>query len=317
MNFVRRSGKLLVIVATLLAVVTMGRPAEAQTPLRVAVIHMSDVLALYVAADEGIFERHGLKVEITAVANQSVVVSSLISKSIDVGFSVPPTVIQAKEAGIDTTVMCGATEFPMPKPAYAGIIARTGSGIKSVKDLVGKKVGVISLNTFHHILVRRWLEENNVDASKVTFVEMGLPQMSDLMKAGQVDAVVTVDPFYNRMISQGVAYAFAEYLETVPSGVPIDFYIGLKSWVDANPETAKKFCAALGEAIKVIHANQATARASLAKWTKFPPAVIESTVIPRLVTEVTASSMNWWIDLTKKQGLVSKAIKGEDFIIAK
>ncbi|WP_143271525.1 ABC transporter substrate-binding protein [Bradyrhizobium mercantei] len=297
--------------ATLL--IATATPARSADTLKVVVISQSDALALYVAADQHMFDKRGLSVEITPVANQSVVVSSLVSEAADIGFAVPPVIIQAKDNGIDLQIVCGATEFPLPKPAYAGILARTGSEIRSANDLIGKKVGVIGLNSFHHIMARRWLAENHVDPGKVEFVEVGLPQMQDLMKAGQIDAGVTVDPFYNRMIDQGVGYSFGDYLQTVPNGIPVDFYVAPKSWLANHQEIAVKFRDAIAEAIGHIKANEADARASLAKWTKLPAAVVASARIPNLSAGVDEGTLNWWVDLVKSQGLISGTVKAQDF----
>lgn len=287
----------------------------ADTTVRVSIMNLSDALPFFVAMDQGMFEKRGLRIEATAVANQSIVISSLVSKSADVGFSVPPTIIQAKDNGIDTVVVSGATEFPLPKPAYAGILARTGSDVKTAKDLIGKKVGVIGLNSFHHIMARRWLAENKADADKVTFVEVGLPQMADLMRSKQIDAVVTVDPFYNQMIGQNVGYSFGDYLETVPNGTPVDFYVSTKDWAERNLETVRKFREAIADGIGFIKANEASARESLAKWTKLPPAVIAATRMPNFTTPVEAPTMDWWVAQMKQQGLVSGNLQGQSFIV--
>lgn len=305
------------VAAVLLMASAIG-PAKAADPktVRVSVINISDVLALYVAVDQQMFAKRGLTVDITPVGNQSVIVSSLVSGAADIGFSVPPTMIQAKDNGIDLKIVCGATEFPIPKPLYAGILARTGSNIHSAGDLVGKKVGVIGLNAFHHIMARRWLAENRVDPDKVSFVEIGLPQMSDLMKAGQIDAAVTVDPFYHRMIDQGIGYSFDDYLKTVPDGVPIDFYMATENWTKANPETSKAFGAAIAEANDFIRAHDDSARESLAKWTKLPPVVVASTRMPNFSVRTDAKEMAWWLALLKEQGLISGKMQGADFLTA-
>ena len=55
-------------------------------------------------------------------------------------------------------------------------------------------------------MVLRWLAEQNVDPSHVTFVEVPFPQMPDLLKAGQIDVAVTVDPFYHRILEQKIGF---------------------------------------------------------------------------------------------------------------
>src|SRR4051812_19606345 len=142
-------------------------PAAAATQVRVVYIPIVDALPLFVAKDQGFFEKRGLDVTATAVANQGVVVSSLASKSAEVGFTVTISMLQARDAGLQMKAVAGAAAFPIPSPRNVGVVAKTGSGIKGPADLVGKRVGVIGLRAFHHIMVQRWLAENGVDYSKV------------------------------------------------------------------------------------------------------------------------------------------------------
>lgn len=302
--------------AALFLSVTIGAATSyaADTPLRVAVINQSDALALYVAADHGMFVKRGLKVELIPVANQGVIVSSLVSQSADIAFSVAPVIVQAKENGIELQIVAGAAQFPTPKPAYAGILARTGSGIKTADDLIGKTVGVVSLNSFHHIMARRWLAESKVNPDKVTFVEVGLPQMQDLMKSSKIDAGVTVDPFYNRMIEQQIGYNFVDYLATVPAGVPVDFYMATPAWIAAHRDATIKFGEAIADAVDFIKTHPTEARDSLGKYTKLPPNLLASTGIPNLTATIDPASMQWWASLLKSQGLISSEIKTEELV---
>lgn len=304
------------LAAVLLVSTTIGTATSraADTALRVAVINQSDALALYVAADHGMFEKRDLKVELIPVANQGVIVSSLVSNSADIAFSVAPVIVQAKENGIDLQIIAGAAQFPTPTPAYAGILARTGSGIKTASDMIGKTVGVVSLNSFHHIMARRWLAENKVNADKVTFVEVGLPQMQDLMKSSKIDAGVTVDPFYNRMIEQNVGYSFVDYFETVPAGIPVDFYMATPAWIAANRNATIKFGEAIGDAVEFIKTHPTEARASLGKYTKLPANLLASTGIPNLTATIDPATMQWWASLLKSQGLISGDIRTDELV---
>jgi len=87
-----------------------------------------------------------------------------------------------------------------------GLVARAGSGIKTAQDCVGKKVGVPGLGAFLHVTFRAWLKDQGVDYRKVSFVEASFPQHGDLLRGGSVDAVVTADPFMNRITDSGAGY---------------------------------------------------------------------------------------------------------------
>ena len=95
--------------------------------------------------------------------------------------------IQASDQGIDT-VFVGSTSMS-PSKSRSGIFVKNGSNIHTAKDLIGKKIGVPSLNTLIHVIARRWLEIEGVDYNKVNFAEIGFQQMYDALNAGIVDGV--------------------------------------------------------------------------------------------------------------------------------
>jgi len=174
---------------------TVLRPAavQAATPIRVAYIPIVDELPLYVGVDQGFFQKRNLDVSLTAVANQGVLISALQSGSAEMGSSVLVSMLPAQEAGIALAAVATCVQFPVPK--NVGMLARADSGIKSAKDLAGKKVAVAGLKSYFHIMALRYLGEKNVSAAGITFVEVPFPQMPDLLKAGQIDVAIIVDPF--------------------------------------------------------------------------------------------------------------------------
>ncbi len=297
------------------AALGLAAPASAATAIRVVYIPIVDALPLFVAKDQGFFAKRDLDVTATSVANQGVVVSSLVSNSAEIGFTVTISMLQAKDAGLDMKAVAGAAAFPIPFPRNVGVVARTDSGIHGPADLVGKRVGVTGLRAFHQIMVQRWLAENGVDYNKVRFVEVPFPLGPDLLKAGQVDAVASVDPFFKRMIDTGIGYVVGDFMGTVPDGTLIDFYMATAQWAGANLAAARAFRDALAEAADFIAKNHDAARASLATWTKQPPAVVATTAIPSLRVDISAAQIDYWIDLLKRQGMINGTMKGSDFML--
>jgi NitT/TauT family transport system substrate-binding protein len=89
------------------ALLTLLGPAYG-ADIRIATIPIMDTLPVLVANDEGIFKKNGLNVTVTLVANQQLVIGALMSKSHDIGLSMPPTIMQAKDNGLDLVIVAGA-----------------------------------------------------------------------------------------------------------------------------------------------------------------------------------------------------------------
>jgi NitT/TauT family transport system substrate-binding protein len=296
------------------AALAAGRPAYAATTIRVCYIPIVDELPLYVGVDQGFFKKRDLDVSLIPVANQGVLISSLASGSAEMGSSVLVSMLPAQEAGIKLAAVATCVSFPVPK--NVGVLARTGGDVKTPKDLNGKKVAVAGLKSYFHIMVLRWLGELNIDPSHVTFVEVPFPQMPDLLKSGQIDVAVTVDPFYHRIIESKIGFQVGDFEATVPNGTIIDCYATMKDWAVKNSAAVHAFRDALNESIAYAKSHEASARESLAKWTKQAPEIVAETLIPNFTVPVTAGQIQWWIDLAKKQGLITANINPRDMLVS-
>lgn len=307
-------GKLRLVLTAIWVAGGISVTGAAADPIRVNFIPITDGLPLFVAEDQGFFDKRGLDVQLTAAPNPSVMISAIASGSAEVGHTVLIPVLSAWQAGIELSVVAGASAFPSVEPPAVGVLARKDSGIKSPKDLEGKTVGVVGLQSYHQAMVQRWMGENGSDYGKVRFVEVPFPQMQDLLSSGNVDAVVSVDPFYSKMIKEGTGYDFGNFVATMPDGVPIVIFVSSREWAEANPDQVKAFRDALSEAAEFIKANDAEARKSFAKWTKLPERVVATSRWLEFTSVVPAEGVQYWIDMMKEQGMLSSDVKGEDLI---
>lgn len=296
------------------ATALFATPALANDTLRIVTIPIVDTLPMYVAKDAGIFAKHGLDVTFIPAANQTIVMSALTSGSAEIGNAVAPSMLQAREAGIETQIICDGASFPYPQPLHVGLVAREGSNIHSAADLVGKKIAVIGINGYHHVLVKRWLEEKGVDPSKVNFVEVTFPQMGDVLKGGSIDAATSIDPFYNRILANHIGYVFDNFIATVPDGTLIDFYVVQKNWAATHRDQIERVRESITESIAYIKAHEAEARASLAASTKQPPEVVATTSLPDFKMAVKPEQVKFWIDLAHHQGLISQDYDPASFV---
>jgi NitT/TauT family transport system substrate-binding protein len=301
------------IVSAVVAIGTATTSASAE-PIRINFVPTTDGLTLYVAADQGMFEERGLEVEMTPAPNPSVMISALAAGSSDIGHTVVIPVLAASQAGIELSVIAGASGFPAVKPPTVGVIAREGSEIQSPADLEGKSVGVVGLESYHQVMVQRWMEENDADYSTVRFVEVAFPQMQDLLSSGNVDAVVSVDPFFSRMINEGIGYTFGDFVETMPDGVPIVVFVSLREWAESNPDKVTAFREALIEANQFIQDNEDEARCSLAKWTNLPEPVVAISRWGSFYAETPEEGIGYWVELMRGQGLIDGDLEPADLV---
>ena len=178
------------------AAVTTVWPALAQERTKIAYGYsaVSDFATVFVATDEGFFAKRGLDVEPKFIPLNPTIIPGVESGSLQMGGPTPTGYLQSIAGGLDQVVINGGG---MLSKTYTdlGLVARAGTGIRSAKDCIGKKIGVPGIGALLHGTFRQWLKVNGIDAKQVTFIEAPFPQHADLLRGGAVDAVVSGGPF--------------------------------------------------------------------------------------------------------------------------
>ena len=120
------------------------------------------------------------------------------------------------------------------------------------------------------MLFRKWLIEKGVDPKSVNFVEVTFPTMSDALKSGAVDAVLTAEPFITRITKAGTGEVAARYVADLARADPIISYVATRAFAEKHPDVIKEFRAAIEEAAPIVNSDREKASQSIAKFTKMP-----------------------------------------------
>jgi len=217
-----------------------------------------------------------------------------------VGTLTAPAYLLSVEGGIDTQIVAASTYQVKSNPTV-GLMARANSNIKSAADMKGKRMGVPGLNGVNHVVAMKWLENNGVPRDNVTYVETGFAQMGDLLKGGQVDVVVPVEPFITRIEQTKVGYQVA--VPTITDSYLESFYIMMREFVQKNPKAARDFREALREAVAYIKSNEAEARKTQITYLKLPEAAAASIKLPTFAVDVKSEDVDFWVKLLKDFGI--------------
>jgi NitT/TauT family transport system substrate-binding protein len=216
--------------------------------------------------------------------------------------------LQAVDGGLDLVAVTGASVMNPSSNGSIAAFVRNGITIKEPKDFVGKKVGAPGLGAFLHVLFVKWLVEKGVDPKSVNFVEVTFPTMSDIIKSGGVDAVLTAEPFVTRMTNAGLGTVGARYGAELARTEPIIFYAAARDWAEKNPDTIKKFRAAIAEAADIVNTDRDKASASISKFTKQPIDLVKATVPNRSEPALKAEQLAWWIDVMSSQKMLQTKV---------
>lgn len=117
------------------------------------------------------------------------------------------------------------------------------TGIKSIKDLTGKKVGVPS-GSSQTTMLPLFLKANNLKETDVNLINMPAASMVPALLQGQVDAILgSIDAYQIQAEAQGAQldnYRFADYgVPTVSTSI-----FANETFIKENPDLIRKFIAA-------------------------------------------------------------------------
>ena len=300
----RRSLAGWVVVAT----IAMAGSALAQSKVLIGCTATSDCASAMVAADEGLFKKHGLDAEMLLIGINSNIPAAVLSNSIQIGGPTSTVFLQSIDGGLDLVAVAGASIMSKTSNDAIAAFVRKDVVIKEAKDFVGKKVGAPGLGAFLHVLFRKWLIENGVDPKSVNFVEVTFPTMNDVLKSGTVDAVLTAEPFVSRMTAAGTGYVGARYGAALARTEPIIFYAASREWADKNPDLVKRFREAITEAAAIVNADRDKASAAVSKFTKQPLELVKLSPPNYSEPVLKSEQLAWWIDVMKQQNMLQSQI---------
>jgi NitT/TauT family transport system substrate-binding protein len=174
-----------VLVALLvLPTVTPGHAAEGMQKLRVAYAAITAAFSIpWIAKEAGIFQRHGLDVELVYIAAGSRAVQTLVGGSVDVAAIGGPAGVDAKLAGADTVYVA----IPVNRVIVFTVAAPQ---IQRVEDLRGKSIGVTRIGTVTDFFTRYFVRQAGLVPDRDVMIRGtgGLPETLAALKAGQVHA---------------------------------------------------------------------------------------------------------------------------------
>ena len=212
--------------------------------------------ALFVAQEKKMFEDEGLTVELTQFNNGGDLMTAMASGDIDIGYAGITPVMSSISQGVPVKVVSGA------QIEGSALVAGKNSGINSVADLKGKKVATPGEATIQHMLLTSALTQAGVKTSDVEFTTMKAAQMTDALKAGQVDAMIIWEPYASIAEKNGDGKLIETSAEIIP-GHPCCCVAAREDFIKNHADTLKKVLAIHEKATKFTNENPADAAACL------------------------------------------------------
>ena len=269
---------LIIVVIVLGAFFLFSPKKEEQRVVKIGYLPIMASLPLYVAQENNYFTEQGVQIETIQLQSSNQLVDALVRGDIDIvveSSAVPALIAETIDSG---KIKIFSASDITPQTPFDSLIVKQNSILNSLEDLEGKKIGVFPGSTATNLL-KKFLSDNNIDISKIEFIQIVPPNQLPALYEGSIDVLHAYEPTTAIALQSGNAkklYSsiYAEQLNHNPQGVAL---ISAK-FISDNPQLAKKTIIAFNQASDFISQNDAETREVVVKYVKVDKNVADNVV---------------------------------------
>jgi NitT/TauT family transport system substrate-binding protein len=226
---------------------------------------------LWAAKDFNFMSKYGVNADLVMIPGSARGAQALLGGSIQFGQIDGTALIAAINQGADLVFVASSlNKFPF------SLVAQ--KNIRQPKDLVGKKIGIVSLGGAHEVSLILALKEWNIPRQSVTLLASG-PAANRLigLSAGALDATLLAPPETGEAARMGLP-TLAHMTELKAAYFPMNAIAIRRSFLEKNRDLVKRFLQAYAEGIHQFMTNKERGIAMLTQRMKQRnPAVVEET----------------------------------------
>ena len=253
--------------------------APEKPDVTVAALPAADLAGLYVAQDYGFFAQQGLHVRIEKIASSAAVLAAQEKGQVDITAGSYVAYIAAQAAGARFRILAEASAL---QPDTRVLVISANSPIKSVNDLVGKKIGLNGTNSIGTLLISALLAQRGISPAKVTFVTDpgGFPAMPAELRDGTWDAAFLAEPYVTVAGENYGERELADLDQGATLNFPIDGYMATQAWAVKHPKTVAAFVRAIEEGQELADNDRAAVEHAMEESDNLPHRVTAVMALP-------------------------------------
>lgn len=220
-----------IVLSVLLALLfshSLSIPSHALTTVKVGMLRLSSTAPIFIGMDKGFFETEGIKVEPIWFKAAAPIAVAMASGDIDVGATgLTAALYNSIAQGMKITVVADkGREWPGYK--LTAIIVNPEqwkAGVRDLKDLKGKRIGITQIGSTFHYILGNLLEKRGMSFNDVKVVPLGsVASMRDTVITNQIEAAFLVQPHITAVEKEGKAHVLLWAGDHLPYQIAANFY---------------------------------------------------------------------------------------------
>jgi len=265
--------------------------------VRVAALPIAETGAIWAALEAGIFEEHGIELEILPAQGGAQAIPALVAGDIDFAIGQPMGPFRAALGGEDVRILSNyANSLASGDADVNSVVASAASGIQSWADLSGKTVSVNSLGAAGDLTIRAAVEADGGDPNSIEFVAVAFPDVPAQIEAGAIDAAWAPDPFRGMVVAAGGTDLGGPYQATIP-GLTVLTNFTLQKVIDEKPDMVAAWNEALAAALEYAASHEDEVRRAIEAGLGLPEGAANGIVLPEFTASLSKAGLSDLVEL--------------------
>lgn len=309
-------GALLRPFALAAALLLTGALAAAQpaplTTIHVGATPIDSLAPVLYAMRSGLFEKAGLKLELTMMTSGNVVTEAVAGGALDLGLSSLVALIQGHLRGIPLTIVAPGGLWVDSN--VAGLVVATASPLRTAKDFNGKTLCTPSLQSLDTVAMDAWLDQNGGDSKTVHFFELPALSAPAALEAGRVDGAILNNPAFSAALEGGKNRAVARIYNAIAKQFLLGVWFTTTGYVEKNRSAAERFSRVVAEAAVYTRAHPEATTDDIVQITKLDRNLVARMPRTMVGTTISAADIQPVIDSAAKYKFITKGFSATELI---
>ncbi|MCI6994491.1 MAG: ABC transporter substrate-binding protein [Methanobrevibacter sp.] len=210
--------------------------------------------ALFVADAQGLYNDSNITTELVQFNNGGDLMTAMASGEVDVGYVGITPVLSSIAKDVPVKVISSA------QTEGSGIVVTDDSGINSAADLEGKNIATPGEASIQNALLVYYLNQTGLTVDDLNVSAMKVPSMNDALKTGQIDGIVTFQPYVSIAANESNSHVLADSDEILPDH-PCCVVVASDDFIKNHEDQAKAIVSIHENATKFINEKVANGNA--------------------------------------------------------